>query len=75
MAENKKLHKIIANREIDEDFDDEYEQEALVNRIVSERLAEEDRINDERAENDPDYAWELRQIRYMESRYDDYYGY
>ena len=41
---------------------------------VAERLAEEDRRNDERAAEDELYAAELRQIRYLESRYDDYYG-
>ena len=71
MDENKKLRKIVANYESDDYIEDD---EALVNRIVEERLAEEDRINDERAADDPDFAWELRQIRYMESRYDDDYG-
>lgn len=46
-----------------------------INMMVAERLAEEDRKNDERAAKDPDFAYELRQIRYLESRYDDYYGY
>lgn len=49
----------------DEDFYDD--DDAIVNRMVAERMAEEDRINDERAAEDPDFAWELRQIRYMES--------
>lgn len=70
--ENKKLRKIVAEYESDDYVEDD---EALVNRIVAEKLAEEDRINDERAADDPDFAWELRQIRYMESRYDDDYGY
>ena len=74
-AENKKLRKIVAEYESDEYYDEEYEQECLVNRIVAEKLAEEDRKNDERAEHDELFAYELRQIRYLESRYDDEYGY
>ena len=71
--ENQKLRNIVAEYMADE-TGDYYDDEAKVNRWVAERLAEEDRRNDERAENDPDFAWELRQIRYMESRYDDEYG-
>ena len=71
-AENKKLRKVVADYECEnEEYDEEERTEALVNRIVEERLAEEDRRNDERAKDDPDYAYELRCIRYLESRYDD----
>ena len=72
-AENEKLRNIISEYVADEtgDYDDD---EARVNRWVAEKLAEEDRKNDERAEHDPDFAWELRQIRYLESQYDDDYG-
>lgn len=70
-AENARLRKIVAEYE-DCYYDEEYEQECAVNRIVAERFAEEDRKNDERAAEDPDYAWELRQIRYMESSDDDW---
>jgi len=73
-AENEKLRKIVAENETDEYYDEEYEQECLVNRIVAEKLAEEDRKNDERAQEDELFAMELRQIRYLESRYDDDYG-
>ena len=74
-AENGKLRKIIAEYETDDEYyDEEYEQEALVNRIVAEKLAEEDRKNDERAQEDELFAMELGQIRYLESRYDDDYG-
>ena len=73
-AENEKLRRIVAEYETDEHYDDEYEQECLVNRIVAEKLAEEDRKNDERAQEDELFAMELRQIRYLESRYDDDYG-
>ena len=72
-AENKKLRKCVAEYESEEYFDADAEDEARINRIVAEKLAEEDRKNDERAENDPDFAYELRQIRYLESRYDDDY--
>lgn len=74
-AENEQLRKIVAEcYEPDEVFDDEYEQECLVNRIVAERLAEEDRRNDECAKDDELFAYELQCIRYLESRYDDDYG-
>ena len=73
-AENEKLRKIVAEYETDEYYDEEYEQEALVNRIVAEKLAEEDRRNDERAKDDELFAYELQCIRYLESRYDDDYG-
>ena len=75
-AENKKLRKIVAEYEGDDEvYDEEFEQECLVNRIVAEKLAEEDRKNDERAEHDELFAYELQQIRYLESRYDDEYGF
>ena len=48
------------------------EDEMLVNRIAAEKLAEEDRKVEERAKNDPDYEWEMRQIRYMEQSDDDW---
>lgn len=54
------------------DYDDYMERK--INMQVAERLAEEDRRNDERAAKDELYAMELRQIRYLESRYDDYRG-
>lgn len=60
--------------EHDEYHDPEYDDECRVNAMVAERLAEEDRRNDERAAEDELYAAELRQIRYLESRYDDDYG-
>lgn len=58
----------------DEYVDYEDYMERKINMQVAERLAEEDRRNDERAAKDELYAAELRQIRYLESRYDDYYG-
>ena len=58
----------------DEYVDYEDYMERKINMQVAERLAEEDRRNDERAAEDELYAAELRQIRYLESRYDDYYG-
>lgn len=72
--ENRRLKQLVASYESEDWIDQEAEDEARVNRIVAERIAEEDRKNDERAAEDSDYAWELRQIRYMESRYDDMYG-
>ena len=72
-AENKTLRKMVAEYEADDCYEDD--DEAKINRIVAEKLAEEDRLNDERAANDPDFAYELRCIRYLESRYDDDYGF
>ena len=69
LEENKKLRAIVASYEADEDYDYDRDEEK-VNRWVSERLAREDEANDRRAAEDPDYALELRQIRYLESRYD-----
>ena len=68
-AENKRLRDELGYDELD--YDDYMDHQ--INIMVSERLAEEDRKNDERAAEDPDFAWELRQIRYLESRYDYYY--
>ena len=70
-AENKRLRDEIGYDEY-VDYDDYMERK--INMEVAERLAEEDRRNDERAAEDELYAAELRQIRYLESRYDDYYG-
>lgn len=71
-AENKRLRDEMGYDEY-VDYDDYMERK--INMMVAERLAEEDRRNDERAAEDELYAEELRQIRYLESRYDDYYGY
>ena len=72
-AENKRLRDEMG---YDEYTDMNYEEymDRKVNMMVAERLAEEDRRNNERAAEDPDFAYELRQIRYLESRYDDEYG-
>lgn len=70
-AENKRLRDEMGYDEY-VDYDDYMERK--INMEVAERLAEEDRRNDERAAEDELYAAELRQIRYLESRYDDYYG-
>lgn len=70
-AENKRLRDEIGYDEY-VDYDDYMERK--INMMVAERLAEEDRRNDERAAEDELYAEELRQVRYLESRYDDYYG-
>lgn len=73
-AENKRLRDEMGYNEQEYvDYDDYMDRK--INMMVAERLAEEDRKNDERAAEDPDFAYELRQIRYLESRYDDYYGY
>lgn len=69
--ENKRLRDELGYDEY-VDYDDYMERK--INMQVAERLAEEDRCNDERAAEDELYAAELRQIRYLESRYDDYYG-
>lgn len=73
-AKTQELQKIVESY-TDEYMTEEERDEARINRIVAERHAEEDRKNDERAENDELFAYELRCIRYLESRYDDYYGY
>lgn len=72
-AENKRLRDAVGYDD-DEyvDYDDYIDRK--VNMMVAERLAEEDRRNDKRAAKDELYAMELRQIRYLESRYDDEYG-
>lgn len=70
-AENKRLKDELGYEDY-VDYDDYMERK--VNMMVAERLAEEDRRNDERAAEDELYAMELRQIRYLESRYDDDYG-
>ena len=70
-AENKRLRDEMGYDEY-VDYDDYMERK--INMEVAERLAEEDRRNDARAAEDELYAAELRQIRYLESRYDDYYG-
>ena len=71
--ENKKLKSIIYAQECDYDYEDTFFQdEALVNRMAAEKLAEEDAKVEERCRNDPDYEWEQRQIRYMETGDDDY---
>lgn len=70
-AENKRLRDEMGYDEY-VDYDDYMERK--INMMVAERLAEEDRRNDERAAEDELYAEELRQVRYLESRYDDYYG-
>ena len=68
-AENKRLRDEMGYDEY-VDYDDYMERK--INMQVAERLAEEDRRNDERAAEDELFAAELRQIRYLESRYDDY---
>lgn len=70
-AENRRLRDEMGYDEY-VDYDDYMERK--INMMVAERLAEEDRRNDERAAEDELYAEELRQVRYLESRYDDYYG-
>lgn len=70
-AENKRLKDEMGYDDY-VDYDDYMDRK--VNMMVAERLAEEDRRNDERAAEDELYAMELRQIRYLESRYDDDYG-
>lgn len=70
-TENKRLRNELGYEDY-VDYDDYMERQ--VNMRVAERLAEEDRRNDERAAEDELYAMELRQIRYLESRYDDDYG-
>lgn len=70
-AENRRLRDEMGYDEY-VDYDDYMERK--INMMVAERLAEEDRHNDERAAEDPDYAHELSQIRYLESRYDSDYG-
>lgn len=72
-AENKRLRDEMGYDEYTDMDYDEY-MDRKVNMMVAERLAEEDRRNDERAAEDELYAMELRQIRYLESRYDDDYG-
>lgn len=73
-AENKRLRDEIGYDDLEYvDYDDYIDRK--INMQVAERLAEEDRRNDKRAAKDELYAAELRQIRYLESRYDDYYGY
>lgn len=71
-AENKRLRGEIGYDDEYVDYDDYMDRK--VNMMVAERLAEEDRRNDKRAAKDELYAMELRQIRYLESRYDDEYG-
>lgn len=71
-AENKRLRDEAGYDEY-VDYDDYMDRR--INMMVEERLAAEDRRNDERAAEDELYAAELRQIRYLESRYDDDYGY
>ena len=71
--ENKALRRIIADCD-DENNEEHIDDEALINQIIVERLAAEDRANDERAAEDELYAYELSQIRYLESRYDYEYG-
>lgn len=66
-AENKRLRDEVGYDDY-VDYDDYMDRE--VNRMVAERLAEEDRRNDERAAEDELYAYELQQIRWLESRYD-----
>jgi len=76
LEENKKLkeeNRILREYVAEDYFDPEVEDEARINEIVAKRHAEEDRKNDERAEEDELFAMELRQIRYLESRYDDEY--
>ena len=68
-AENKRLRDEIGYEDY-VDYDDYMERK--INVQVAERLAEEDRRNDRRAAEDELFAAELRQIRYLESRYDDY---
>ena len=68
-AENRRLRDEMGYDEY-VDYDDYMERK--INMQVAERLAEEDRRNDERAAEDELFAAELRQIRYLESRYDDY---
>lgn len=68
-AENKRLRDEMGYDEY-VDYDDYMERK--INMQVAERLAEEDRRNDERAAEDELFAAELRQIRYLELRYDDY---
>ena len=68
-AENKRLRDEMGYDEY-VDYDDYMERK--INMQVAERLAEEDRRNDKRAAEDELFAAELRQIRYLESRYDDY---
>lgn len=48
------------------------EEEMLINRIAAQKLAKEDKKVEERAREDSDYAWEQRQIRYMEQSDDDW---
>ena len=71
-AENKRLRDVVGYDDEYVDYDDYIDRK--VNMMVAERLAEEDRRNDKRAAKDELYAMELRQIRYLESRYDDEYG-
>lgn len=71
-AENKRLKDEMGYDDEYVDYDDYMDRK--VNMMVAERLAEEDRRNDKRAAEDELYAMELRQIRYLESRYDDEYG-
>ena len=71
-AENKRLRDAVGYDDEYVDYDDYIDRK--VNMMVAERLAEEDRRNDKRAAKDELYAMELRQIRYLESRYDDEYG-
>lgn len=68
-AENKRLRDEMGYDDY-VDYDDYMERK--INMQVAECLAEEDRRNDERAAEDELFAAELRQIRYLESRYDDY---
>ena len=52
-------------------MEDEFE-EAMINRIAAEKLADDSKKRREREQEDPDYAYEQRCIDYLERSDDDY---
>ena len=53
-----------------EDF--EFDEEAQVNMMAAEKLARDSKKRQEREQDDPDYAYEMRCIDYLERSDDDW---
>ena len=52
--------------------DFEFDEEAQVNMMAAEKLANDSKKRREREQEDPDYAYEMRCIDYLERSDDDY---
>lgn len=52
--------------------DFEFDEEAQVNMMTAENLARDSKKRREREQEDPDYAYEMRCIDYLERSDDDY---